>query len=718
MTFVAPTKTQPLITIVEMAFGANPDGDLSGVTWTDVSAYVRKLVMITKGRPSQTGDADPTKITFTLVNTDGRFTAESPMSPYWPNVVQNVPCRVSRTWAGASAVYERATGFVVGWPIQTNAGVLDVTVAIQAAGRLRRIRASKKTVTSAMTRAIASTAPLAWWPCEDGPQATQAASGLPGGSPMRVDGGKVTFGADAGPAGSANLPDFGGGGQLTGYIPTTTGTAYRVEFAVKFPSIATGGGTSPAALVFPAGGLTNRVEIWEFGANANGEGGFFAKWFGDGGTSSDFRLTNVDLDDGESHHIRLDFSNNSGSTQINITIDNVAVGGSFPWTPVRDWTVPIRITTGPLTGTTKVTSVGEVVVWAPYSSSVDTFAAFGGYANERADARVTRMCLQEGVPVSVISGAVPAQMMGPQLPGTLSENLDDCVNVDNAILHDGGTLGSLVYVSGAALYNAATAMTLDYKRDQISDDDAGAFPGAFDDQYLANQWDISKTSGSSSSYIDPTAATPGMYDMQDSVNAASDGQTLFIAQYRAAIGSYPGYRFPNIGLNLRRSPEKAADLIALTIPGKVLPTNVPSPPYPPGSMEQFAVGYTEALDVDTWWVAFNLLQARTFRTIVVDDPTNPWVLEAAACVLNAGITATANTMQIKTNSGPICTTTATFPADFPRDVVIDGEQIRITAITGTSSPQTANITRSINGVVKSHLANAVIKLYRPAVIPL
>ncbi len=37
----------------------------------------------------------------------------------------------------------------------------------------------------------------------------------------------------------------------------------------------------------------------------------------------------------------------------------------------------------------------------------------------------------------------------------------------------------------------------------------------------------------------------------------------------------------------------------------------------------------------------------------------------------------------------------------------------LTAVTGTSSPQTGTVTRSINGVVKSHSADELVRLAEP-----
>jgi hypothetical protein len=64
---------------------------------------------------------------------------------------------------------------------------------------------------------------------------------------------------------------------------------------------------------------------------------------------------------------------------------------------------------------------------------------------------------------------------------------------------------------------------------------------------------------------------------------------------------------------------------------------------------------------------------------------------------------------------PLWTTNA---ADFPFDIQAHplgalgrGERITVTDITGTTSPQTFTVTRSVNGVVMSHDEGEVIALF-------
>ncbi|MGH3381371.1 MAG: hypothetical protein ACRDS0_31525 [Pseudonocardiaceae bacterium] len=67
-------------------------------------------------------------------------------------------------------------------------------------------------------------------------------------------------------------------------------------------------------------------------------------------------------------------------------------------------------------------------------------------------------------------------------------------------------------------------------------------------------------------------------------------------------------------------------------------------------------------------------------------------------------------------SGPPIWTTD--PADFPFDVRFGGEVATVTAISGTSSPQSFSVVRSVNGVIKSHLAGTDVRLAHPPIVSL
>lgn len=707
MTFTAPRVAQEYTDIVQLAFGYTSASDLTTAVWTDITSRVRGAVTVSKGRPnmaSRATQATPTKINFDVDNNDGALTPGNPMSIYWPNVVRNVPCRVLRTWHGAAGTYERGTAFVNGWAIQPNAGLEDVTVPVVATGRLRRLRRSNKTVKSALSLTIPGTLPLYWWPFEDGAAASQLASGLAGGRPVFIPS-NVTLGATAAP-GSAASVDFSNGGQLAAAV-TTSATGWRVAFGFSPKTV--------TASYVPLHWVTSSGIVWEIEVSTTATATDVTF-----GTSSPVITYDTGIlpawPVGSWHEIIIDAAQNGANVDVTFIVDGnpIVIPSAFTSMTLGGWTSWIANPTTPTftAATSSAFNMTALAIWAPWSSAVDLYQALQGYAGELATARATRIGAAVGIPITVVSGTVPAQPMGPQGVGTVANILAACESVDNALLHDGGNLGNLVFVSGAALYNAATVLTLDFVRNEISD----GLAGTLDDQSLVNSWTISRPGGSSSTSTNAASlAIDDDYDQADSPNIATDAQAQTIADWRDHVDSYETMRFYAIGIDIRRNPELAQAITGMTLPARLNPTSLPTPVYPFGDLSQFIVGYTETLDSVIWQLVFNCVSATPYRIAAIQDPTNPWVLDMGSSTLNTGINKTVLSMQIATASGPLLSTVG---ADYPRDVYLDGEQITITSVSGGSSPQTAVIKRSINGVSKSHVAGLPISLYRPAAIAL
>ena len=84
--------------------------------------------------------------------------------------------------------------------------------------------------------------------------------------------------------------------------------------------------------------------------------------------------------------------------------------------------------------------------------------------------------------------------------------------------------------------------------------------------------------------------------------------------------------------------------------------------------------------------------------------------------LNSGVTSSTTSLSVATTGA-----TSAFCAvddvggDFPFTIIVDGEVMTVTNITGSSSPQSFTVTRSTNGVVKAHSPGVAVGVYRPPV---
>jgi hypothetical protein len=77
-----------------------------------------------------------------------------------------------------------------------------------------------------------------------------------------------------------------------------------------------------------------------------------------------------------------------------------------------------------------------------------------------------------------------------------------------------------------------------------------------------------------------------------------------------------------------------------------------------------------------------------------------------------GIISWGGTVAVATDSGSAIWTTNS--ADWPFDILVGGERMTVTAISGASSPQTFTVTRSVNGIMKTHSAGESVTLFAPS----
>ena len=128
---------------------------------------------------------------------------------------------------------------------------------------------------------------------------------------------------------------------------------------------------------------------------------------------------------------------------------------------------------------------------------------------------------------------------------------------------------------------------------------------------------------------------------------------------------------------------------------------------PAGTASGIGLGYNPAYNGDylngqlsEWTVALSALSGAQ--------------IAARYAAMSSVYNSAATTLYVATSNPatPLWTTTA---GDFPLDIAVDGERITVTNITGSSSPQTFTVTRSVNGVVKSHSSGADVRLWTPPV---
>ncbi|MBW8792160.1 MAG: hypothetical protein JF597_00715, partial [Streptomyces sp.] len=327
----------------------------------------------------------------------------------------------------------------------------------------------------------------------------------------------------------------------------------------------------------------------------------------------------------------------------------------------------------------------------------DSFsAASAGYAGETAAARVERLCDEQDVAVLVepasSSEALDVQRSEPFV--TLLRAVEDA---DLGVLHE--VAAGIGYRPRLARYNAAVQIALDAAQGHLAE----APEPTDDDQRVRNDVTCRRTSGGQARATDDASiAALGSYEDSLTISVATDDRLDDHATWRVYAGTRPDLRWPRIDLDFGRQPGLIDDWLAVRLGARLTVANMPSQLLGE-DVDVIVEGYSAVLRTDSWRMTLNcspaaIWQVGTLGTTAVDHD---------AATLASSATSGATTLSVAT-VGSLWDTSG---ADFP--IVIDGEQMLCTAVSGSSSPQTFTVTRATNGVVKAHSAGAQVHAYRP-----
>ncbi|MEK9524713.1 hypothetical protein MIU24_35925 [Streptomyces venezuelae] len=611
------------------------------------------------------------------------------------------------------------SGVISSWPTRWDVSGRDVWVSVEASGTLRRLGQGTKALASTLRRRLASYSPLAYWPCEEDDGASQAYSPITGVAPLAVTG--FDFGQDDSLGGSAALPSVAPGGTLRGRVPTPAVATnvwalcmiYRID------------GTPPVAeqemLSWTATGTIRR---WRITMGTSGV--HLLGYDATGALYLDSAIAPISGTlDGDWH--RLEFTAQQSGGNISYTIGWTRIGGgstvSLPGSIAGTVGAVTQVDTTFGPGIPGI-RVGHITAWSAASIAAAYDSADHGFTGETATTRMARLATEESrtVALSVYTDpAAPSAALGAQRPADLLTLLQDCADADGGILYESKVDASLAYRDLRTLYNQTPRMTLSY----TAEGEIGPpLEPIDDDQKSRNDITVTRSAGSSARSVQETgpmstAAPPngiGVYDDSVTLNLADDSQPPQIAGWRLHLGTWDEARYPSVRLMLHAAPHLIPAFLGLTVGDRIRLTNLPAW-LPPGPVDLIVQGWSQVLDLYTWDVVLNCTPAGPWNVGVLND-SERGRLDTDGCTLGAGVSASATSMTLVSSPGPRWIDTAGFPTEFPFDVLIGGEQVRITAMSGTTLTQTATVVRSINGIVKAHSTGAAVALAQPLVLAL
>lgn len=598
----------------------------------------------------------------------------------------------------------RATVEVPEWPHEWDGTGTDIYAKIQGAGIKRRLTQGATPLKSPTNREVTRTTQtglIAYWSCEDGPNAKALGPGITTHGPMRIVGGTPSLGTADDFPGSSNVIDMGAAPTpvLHAFCPTSTDTG-TLKFRM-YLSVPTGGFGSNQILadLYTKPG-TGTIRLWRL-RYESALGGSLALL----GYDSSFALVedsgagDFDLD-GAIAMVGFEVTEDGADVDWQIaghilhddgTETGLATSGTFT---VQTVGVADEVYIGANQGLANA-ALGHIIIGNSTSTVDGLENAFTGWINETPADRLARLAEEEGALVEVLDDPFTTVInMGPQRTATVLDLFLDVEKANGGILLEPRHFFGFQYFTRAYLYSQLPTLELDYSATHFS----GQFTPAQDDRLLrlgndvtAEQYDGSlaryeKTTGAlntNDKADDPDGV--GRYDVRERFNVNTSVDSLKnIAAWQTHLATWDEDTLNGLKIELHRkmyedSQALMSEVVAHEI-GEVLSIASPlSPPMPPDIIEAMTRGYTERCSNLTWEIVFNTTPAGPWRVTELDNDAFG-KLDTKSCEVAAAFTSGGTSLLVNTtedHSNPRYWTTD--GTEYPFNIKAVGQVLSATA---------------------------------------
>lgn len=527
------------------------------------------------------------------------------------------------TLGGNAVLTNRATRLsheLAAYPTQWHPSGAHAWVDAQTAGILRRLRRGSHALASTLRRRIPSAAPLAYWPMEEGREASQFYSPIARVRPLATSG--MDIAADDSLPGSSALPAVRAGATLSGAVPGSATGAWHTEFVFKLPN--NGPATARTVLQWTS---TGTVKLWRLLLTTNGSQVY---GYDDEGTvvaSSLLNLTGLGVFNAWCRW-QL-FATQSGGN-VSWSVRFVPIGGQGTGLVTSSYAGTlgringVRGADGGYSADLEGLVLGHIAVLSTANSTIYN-AADLGFTGETAGTRMERLAVEESIPLTVCGNVSEQTAVGSQRPMGVLDLLEEAADADGGILYEDRDQPTLRYRGRGTLYNQKPALVLDYDGPGL----APPLTPTGDDEATQNDITINRIGGSSARAVleegrlsiqaPPNGVGLG-YDTSEDLSLYLDEQAEPIAWWRLHLGTYEGRRYPQVRVLVHQAPGLLEQILAVDVGDKIVIRN---PPIwvAPGDIELIVQGYEETFSSDFEWdIVFNC------------TPAEPWTVAELAVV--------------------------------------------------------------------------------------
>lgn len=610
-------------------------------------------------------------------------------------------------------------------------------VPFEIAGILRRLQQGAKPLRSSLYRHVTSSEfagrIVGYWPCEEVDGADRFSTPIDGQqSGLIAD--KVALAAESTFPAADALPRIDSGETGSWRAPVTGGgdTAWGVDFyaRIKTPE------TAPAATTLVIIETAGTAKFWRFSINSTT---FVLTVTDAAGNVLSTTTAGISLDFDSWFLFHIDAEQVGAAISFTITVVSVDTGAGGGLTQTFSGTLG-RVTAignetaGPPDGL----AFGHYIVHDRTLTVGWTAGADTAWVGETAAHRFHRLCIEQGIDAEIVGDPTSVQgrrgttglsaSMGRQGRSTFVELLNECVKIDRGVMFERRAVPGLVYRTGQNLYSQNPQLTIDASAEQLRP----PFEPAHDDQRTANDVEVSAATGSSDRVIDqPHIDAEGLYDIAPTINgvggvriqeailgaqnglaAEVQNQNLHHAAWLLHLGTWPDMRYPTVSVDFGVSPELLEAWHELALGDRVTVENLPIQ-HPRGTIDLLVEATSETLSPSDWKAAITCSPGGPFNI-----PELPALPAAAGAVSDARLDAVATF--VTDEIGAADTTVAisatdwsTESNDYPLRLELGGEIIEAAGISGAGTQTLTGVTRSINGVVRTHPALTEIRMADP-----
>jgi hypothetical protein len=673
--------------------------------YTAKTAFIEESITATVGPDPDSGTA-PSKIDLTWDNSDLSMDPSNPLSPLYGKIGRNTRFRLSvdgATLANAEAnewlpdtttLHQVTPARGRSWTGFTAMGVLD------------RIKNQwKEPVRSPMFIEI-HTYPtlLGYWTGEGAASGNTLANETSG--PAGIATGSVTFGGNPGPAGSDEVIELGSDGGLSGSFLRASGNGYQVCWAMQVP--ATLSATNQTMFSFTTTDglrfdwiLSNTQFNFQMVATDGTVLGTLGSIFGGVVPSQWMRC-----------RIRVTVAAGTVTVEPAWYAQDAAtvLGVTFTY-PFAGTGRPLRwnVTSNPYTN-----GAAYAHIFAITDTSLDltgTYAAFrvfNGYAGELAGNRWVRLLASAGIPTFVNGNTADTVPMGPQKPGLLYDLIEECVRTDGALHWDTTSFYGITFRTRMDRFGQTVKMALTKGVDV-----APPLLKTVGPVGVANRMAVTNSSGANATVIrtsgplsiqNPPAGIGEVRGALD-VNYQSDALIDDRAAWELNMATLDRPRYLQVTIDLLANPGYKTAVANLRPGDLITLAGVEPDPVP-----LHALQWTHKIDHTTRTVTLKCVPGDLWRSGVYG--TDRYSVRSST--VNAAMTTTSTSLAVLL-ADPIKDTWSQTATGY--DLVLNGgERVRVTApfSAPVAGVQTATVTRSMNGVVSTHVVGEPITLYQAA----